>query len=305
MESVLTKSTVKPFFELVTAGAFWGFGFVATIWCFKALAIPAILFYRFAGASIVGFAWLFFKKTEKATLKHEMALALIPSFFLALTLLLQTYGLAGTNATKSAFITTTYVVFVPLISSTLGWEKIRWIHWIWVALACVGGALTLDTGWSEWHAAEILTGLNALAASGHILAVGRIARTSKNSLAFNTWQALFVALLCLPFAAFQWGVSNGGAASQSWNLLALNNIQWVGILSLTLGSSFLAFLLQIRAQKKLKASMASLLFLLESPFSFLFAFLLLGESMGPLQTLGAGLILLSCVCTIVTEGRLT
>jgi drug/metabolite transporter (DMT)-like permease len=287
----LSKSTAKPFFELILAGALWGFGFVATVWCFAQWDIPAILFYRFAGAAGLGFLILKWQKVSQETLKKEARLALWPSFFLAMTLLFQTYGLAGTGATKSAFITTTYVVFVPLFSFALGIEKIRWIHWLWVALSLLGGFLTFSVPLNDWSWSEGLTGLNALAASAHILAVGKVAKQSQNSLAFNTWQSFFIAGLCLPL-----GIGRG-----HWSLWPVSAKALIGLLALTFGSSFLAFLLQIRAQKLLKPSLASLLFLLESPFSFVFAFLFLHESLNLTQSCGALLILLACAATIFTE----
>lgn len=70
---------------------------------------------------------------------------------------------------------------------------------------------------------------------------------------------------------------------------------WFGLLSLSLGSSLLGFFLQIRAQKELDASVASILFLLESPMSFIFAYFLLNERLSLLQSVGAALILLACL----------
>jgi drug/metabolite transporter (DMT)-like permease len=51
-----------------------------------------------------------------------------------------------------------------------------------------------------------------------------------------------------------------------------------------------AFFLQIKAQKVLSPSLSSIIFLLESPFASLFAFLLLGDRMTPLQALGGVMI---------------
>ena len=262
----------------------------------RELSVPALLFYRFFGAAITGFLILAWQRMPWSTLRAEARLALGPGFFLAMTLIFQTYGLQGTSATQSAFITTTYIVFVPLLAHIFGLEKIPWIHWIWVGLACGGGFLTLDLSTSNWQWSQIFTCLNALAASAQILMVGQVARHSKSSLALNSWQALYVALLSLPFT-----LVTSSETSNSWNLYHLNLNSIVGLISLTWGSSFLAFLLQIRAQKSLKASTASLLFLLESPFSYAFAFLLLGEFLRPWQIAGAVLILLSCVATLWTE----
>ena len=63
----------------------------------------------------------------------------------------------------------------------------------------------------------------------------------------------------------------------------------------------LAFFLQVSSQKVLSTTTASMLCLLEAPFSFLFATLILGETLIGLQILGAFLILLSSALSIYVD----
>ena len=65
----------------------------------------------------------------------------------------------------------------------------------------------------------------------------------------------------------------------------------MGLLMLGIGSTLIAFYLQIKAQKVLSSTVSSLFFLLESPFALLFAFFLLGESLNMKQGIGALLII--------------
>lgn len=280
--------TAKPLIDLVVAGGFWGFGFVGTIWCLQTLSAPAVILYRFAISALLGMAILTITKISKKDLIAELKISFPAGFLLALTLVLQTYGLPGTGATKSAFITTTYVVIVPIMSHFFGVEKIRWMHWLWVLVAIIGAFYTLNVSLSGWTMAELLTCLNAVTASLHIMWIGRVARKSKNALAFNTAQSMWITIWMFPFIFI----------SDGWDLSHVNTVGWLGMAALGFGSSFIAFLLQIRAQKELSPALASVLFLLESPFSFLFAFLLLGETLLPSQVLGVALILAACVGSI-------
>ena len=72
----------------------------------------------------------------------------------------------------------------------------------------------------------------------------------------------------------------------------------VGILSLGIASSVIAFYLQIRSQKVLSDATASMLFLLESPFAAVFGFLILKEQLRPVQIGGAVIIMLASVMQI-------
>lgn len=167
-----------------------------------------------------------------------------------------------------------------------------------LAFCCHGFAgNSLILNWNSFdlrhlNAGDFLTLICSLLAAYHIIIVGKRAPLSQNDFAFNTFQSMWTALPCLllipiseNFQVFQKG---------SWNLFALDSLGWIGMISLTLGSSLIAFFLQVRAQRVLSPSTASLLFLLESPVSFFFAFTLLGERLSSLQLFGAFLILLSC-----------
>lgn len=281
--------------ELVLAGTLWGFGFVATVWALQTLSTPAIIFYRFFGAFFIGIVLLFIWRKPAGLLKSEALLTLSPGLILCLMLLFQTYGLQMTTATNSGFITTLYVIWVPLFRFVYHRERMGWLYWLSVAMALLGTLLILN--WNSFdpqhlNAGDFLTLICSLLAAYHIIIVGKRAPLSQNDFAFNTFQSMWTALPCLllipiseNFQVFQKG---------SWNLFALDSLGWIGMISLTLGSSLIAFFLQVRAQRVLSPSTASLLFLLESPVSFFFAFTLLGERLSSLQLFGAFLILLSC-----------
>jgi drug/metabolite transporter (DMT)-like permease len=285
---------VKPSIELTFACIFWGFGFIATIWILQFLSPAAVIFYRFALAFIFGSIILFMVRPSKEIIKNEFKLSAIGGLLLSLTLLLQTAGLQFTTATKSAFITTTYVIIVPTLSHFVLKQKVRPLHWLWVTVACIGTLLIVDLQNTTWGWGDSFTVLNAVAAAFHILYVGHIAHRSRQPFAFNVLQSFWACAYCLCIFPFT-------HQSQKWDLLQLDNRAWLGLLSLVFGSTLLGFFLQVRAQKLLSPSLASLLFLLESPISFFFAFWLLHERLTLWPMVGASAILLACLGATLTQ----
>lgn len=280
--------------ELSVAGTLWGFGFIGTIWALGSLSPSAILCYRFAMAFAASFLILLIQKTSKADLKNELWLSLVPAIFLWLTLFTQTVGLKYTTATNSAFITTLYVVLVPVLRALSGAEKLHWQHWFCVTLAMVGtGFIVKAHQISALNWGDLLTLVCSIFAAVHILVVGQRALKTRNDFAFNAFQCFWVSLFSLFVFPF----------SQNWSLAHLDGKVWLGLLSLGFGSSMIAFYLQVRAQKVLSPSVASLLFLLESPSSCLFAYLLLNEQMNFWQWAGAIMILIACALISLAKGE--
>lgn len=271
--------------ELTLAGLLWGFGFIGTVWALGFLSPSAILFYRFSIAFVAGLILLVTRKFSLQHFRDDLALSLIPGAFLWLTLIFQTWGLQFTTATNSTFITTLYVVLVPLLRSLTGEERLHWFHWLCVTLALLGTAFIVQIqNLSGLNWGDLLTLLCAVFAALHILVVGQRASKTRSDFAFNTFQSFWVAFFSLLIFPF----------SSKWSLSGMDNKAWIGILSLGFGSSMIAFFLQVRSQKEISPSVASLLFLLESPASCFFAYLLLSEKLDSWQWFGAGLILMAC-----------
>ena len=302
MSSDTRSAETRAVTELVLAGVLWGFGFIAATWSLEAAGPLAITGWRFIVAGIIGS--IVFHRGLRHNFAKLTRLSMLPGFFISLTLVLQTWGLLYTTATKSAFLTCLYVLIVPTLQTVRGGRRpsrfllgCGIVALFGVALMC--GLLSFQTTGGNlsdrelWNRGDVLTILCAIAASAHILAVDSVTEKmgpSLDSFAFNTMQSLWAGVpalvLALPIFGLEDGVFLPMAVLQheSWKPLA-------GIMSLTLGSTLIAFALQVRAQKVIAPSLASLLFLLESPSAALFAFLLLGESMRLEQLIGGTLII--------------
>ena len=296
----LTK--LRAIIELVIAAMMWGMGFVAIVWCLREASPLAISGWRFVIAGIVGL--LFARKFIFTTSAREfMKIAWLPGLLIAATVGFQTWGLMFTTATKSGFITCLYVLIVPLLEPLFGGAKPtrRLLACSFVALVGVGLMCGLFSNTeldekSRLNIGDFLTLICAFAASAHIFVIGAVHRRlgpDFNGFHFNTAQSLGAGLPTLAVAL----AIEPGAFEMPWHLLNVSlsgsSLPFLGLLSLTFCSTLIGFALQVRAQRVLSPSTASLIFLLESPFAALFALIFLGETMGPTQLFGGILILTS------------
>jgi drug/metabolite transporter (DMT)-like permease len=282
--------------ELLVAASLWGFGFVAAIWAMTEVNASELSFVRFALAALL-LAPMALRRSARQQIKTLTILSFWPGVLLAGTLLVQTWGLQYTTATKSGFITTLYVVFVPLLESALTRTRLPRQLIACVALSFLGALLIVNINLSEMNKGDGLTLLCALIAAVQIYVVGWVSPKVDSPFLFNSLQATWAALFCLPFA---WGE---GLVTKISGFAGWSTKAQIGLLALAFGSTVIAFTLQVRAQKTLSPTVSSLLFLLESPMALLFAMLFLQERLGGLEALGAGLIFFSAVAASLVESR--
>lgn len=272
--------------ELIFAGVLWGFGFVAAVWALKAFTPTETLVYRFIIASVIGeIIYLALRGVNFSTIREDLVRALPAGFLLGSMLLLQTIGLKYTTATKSGFLTSLYVILVPIINLLLFKKKSSGKSYLLVGVALGGTFLLVDANLSDINVGDLWTLACSVIAALHIIYIGRISNKVGNAFRFNNFQSFWCLLCLLPLLLFQDSVTFTTDIPEAW----------LGILALGLGSSIVAFYLQIRTQKILSDTTASMLFLLESPFAAIFGFLILSERLNTLQTVGAVVILLASV----------
>jgi len=292
-----------PYFLIIAATTIWGFGFIATKWALVALAPVWLTTIRYAVAFLVMVPFLMYSsKNERMVAlsrnsKRLWIYALICAALLSGLMIFQTKGLVHTSATNSAFLTTLYAIFVPMITFALFRTQMS-THYIFaVGAAAFGSALLCGMDVSmlidgQWNAGDLYSIFGALFAALHIVGLERLTRKPVNIHMFNALQYLFTAIFVLPFAIiFEPQIIHTSVDTIS---LALG-----GLLFLAIPSTVGAFSLQTFAQKSLPSSTASLLLLLESPFAMFFAYLLLNESVDTSKMVGAILIICSSLLVVL------
>jgi len=210
----------------------------------------------------------------------------------------QTIGLRFTTASKSAFITGLTIPMVPLLTSIVYRTKPRLAELGGVLCATLGMSLmTLpDMHLQNVNPGDLLTVFCAVAFAGHIVALGYFSNWAIGKgygfEALAVWQiASAAALATLSFRWLDtphWRMSPGLAVA-----LAIT-----GLLA-----TALAFTVQAWAQRYTTATRTALIYSLEPVFAWAFSWLLSGEVLSGLATLGAVLILAGILLVELKRGE--
>lgn len=201
---------------------------------------------------------------------------------------MQTLGLNLTTASNSAFITGTYVVFIPLI----GWLVTRRLQprqLVIALIACIGlSGLSLDSN-LQINIGDLLVLAGAVGYAAHFLILDHYTKGYDSLLITGLQVASSTVLLAIAALLFE-----PLPTAASFPPTVLQALLFTGILCTVLG-----FWVQSSAQKALPPTTASILFTAESVFGALFGVLLLHEQLIPRQIAG-GLLLVACMVASVT-----
>ena len=190
---------------------------------------------------------------------------------------LQQIGLIYTTAGKGGFITTMYIILVPIFGLFLKQKPPKTVG-ISVVLAAVGLYLISGAGFTAINIGDVLMLGCAVAFAVQILIMDRVAG-ELNSMALNLSQALVCGVVA--------GVCALCFDTLSWeNILACwFPLCWAGIMSMGI-----AYTLQIVGQKSIEPTTASLLMSFESVFAAISGWLLLNESFTTTEGIGCALV---------------
>jgi drug/metabolite transporter (DMT)-like permease len=283
---------------LALSSTIWGFGFIATKFTLISFGPFWAHALRFIIAGILGIPFLLYKKSFKNSGTPWLQ-GFIAASFLTGTLLFQTLGISKTTIAKSGFITTLYSFFVPLTLMVIYRKKFRNSFWFLVLMALFGMALLCNLEVTDLNVGDLLILVCSMFASFHIIYIGIAARRIKNPVEFNFIQNIFVGLQGIILAIIFEGKVN------LHPLLDFNSKAFKSIIFLSVISSMIAFTVQVVAQKKIPTHIASLIFLLESPFAAWFGYIYLNERLNLMNLMGAGLILLSVILVPILGREVT
>lgn len=190
---------------------------------------------------------------------------------------LQQIGIGYTTVGKAGFITAMYIVIVPVLGIFLK-KKTSWLVWSSVVLASMGlYFLCMKESFSIGRG-DLYVMACAVVFSVHILLVDHFSPKVDG-----------VSLACLQFLVS--GVI-AGVAALIWEQPELSSIlaAWAPILYAGILSSGVGYTLQVVGQKGVDPTIASLILSLESVFSVLAGWLLLGQGLSGREWLGCGLM---------------
>jgi drug/metabolite transporter (DMT)-like permease len=216
---------------------------------------------------------------------------LIAGFFLFAGSGFQQVGLLYTTAGNAGFITSLYVVLVPIVLFLVWREKFHWMAALAVILAGVGVFLLSTGGTFEVRKGDAIELVGAVAWTLHVIILGKYAARFE-SISFSVGQLIVCGCLNL-------GI---GLLFEPW--VPLTGSLILAIVYTAFFSLGLCYTLQIWAQRHTPPADAALILSLESVFSVLSGWLILNETLRGIQILGCGLIFLAVLLSQFKEWNL-
>ena len=209
---------------------------------------------------------------------------------LAVASTLQQWGILFTTVGKAGFITAMYIVIVPLLGIFIG-KKVRPLIIGCVAIAVVGFYFLCMTESLRLGLGDFLVLLCAIAFSIHILVIDhfspKVDRVKMSAIQFLT------AAIISAVPTLLWEQPVFTEILQAWQPVLYAGVMSCGV----------AYTLQIIAQKNADPTVASLLLSLESVFSVLAGWVLLGQGLSLKELFGCVLIFCAIILAQLPEKK--
>lgn len=171
--------------------------------------------------------------------------------------ILQTAGLAHTDASVSGFVTGMYVVLTPVIAAVVLRQRIGMLSWCAVALATVGLAFLSLRGLSVGFG-EAITFASAILYATHIVLLSAWS-TARDAYGLAVVQMAIIGVMCF--------------AATGWNGVVIPDraTDWASIAYMAVVAGAIAMLAQTWAQAHLPATRAAIIMTMEPVFAATFA----------------------------------
>jgi len=274
---------------LFLIAAIWGFSFVAQRAGMEFIGPYLFNGIRFALGSLSLIPLYLYNrninKQEPSVVNHKESIikkGLLLGFILFIAASFQQIGMQYTTAANGGFITSLYVILVPIFSVFFK-KKIQNAVWGGAIIAVIGMYFLSIQGELKLSWGDTLVLISAVFWASHVMLIGKYAPRGSIIL-LSIIQFGITAILSLLVAIFT------------------EEIIWQGIqdaaIPIIYGGVFsvgIAYTLQIFAQKKVAAEQAAIILSFESAFAMLGGWLLLSETLSFRSLLGATLMLIGII----------
>lgn len=275
-------SKIKGAAILLLASLIWGTAFVYQDQIHGALSPFAVNGIRMLLGGITLLPYILIKKV-KITDKRIILGGIVCGIVLGTAAFLQQYGISvyGANeavAGKSGFLTSLYIIFLPIITVFMG-KRLKFTLIISILLATLGLYLLCIKSGFAVSTGDIFVLACAVCFAVHILVIEYFVRYGD-------------AVLLSVIQLFTTGaVSLALSFVFEHNNYANITLVWFPLLFLGVFSSGIAYTLQIVGQKHLREpTVATLIMSLESVFAALAGWVLSGERLAPKELFGCALV---------------
>lgn len=300
-----TASRFTGEFVLFLITLLWGSTFVIVKQSLSDVSPYLFVAVRFSIAALVLLPVVLWRK------KNKGEIFIWPGIFLGIWLFLgfitQTIGLNHTTATKSGFITGTFVVLIPFFQIFIEKKKPSKGTMIGICIVFVGLLFLSSSGNSifefvgslgkGFNIGDFLTLLGAVFFSIHVVYLDKFSKEySPLSLLFSQ----FVLVSVFSFASAFLSPAAGSGPLQ-WNL---TGFVVFSLLYTALIATLMNIALQTKYQKTVSPSKAGIIYSLEPIFSAVLAYFVLNEKISNFGYIGSALIFTGLVISEVLDNYL-
>lgn len=213
--------------------------------------------------------------------KSTIIAGIICGSVLCLAINLQQFGLVHTTVANASFITTLYVIMVPIACLFLFKQKVMANVWVAVVLAMAGVYFLSLSGGLYVNVGDILIFLCAIVFAAQILVISHFS-PKHNVFALACVQFYTVSIISFTLALIFEGPSMTGLVAAGPYVL------YTGVLS-----SGVAYVLQMKAQKTTHPTIAAILFSFEGVVAAFTAWFILSQFLTAREILGCVLIFMA------------
>ena len=248
----------------------------------------------FAALILTPIAWGHAGSELRSITRRDWLWGLLSGGFLAVHFAAWITSLAYTSVASSNALVATNPIFVALASVLIFRERLRWTVWSGVLLTVCGAVLIAFSDHGGGSGSNPLLGdllalLGAICASGYLL-VGRALRTHLSTLAY-IWLVYSSAAVILL----------GWMALAGYSLWGLPPVVYLLLLGLAVGPQLLGHTSFNWALRYLSATFITVAILGEPIGSAALAYILLQQTVQPLQLVGGGVLLAGIVVATLAE----
>ncbi|UTW45672.1 DMT family transporter [bacterium SCSIO 12696] len=292
------QSPIKAIWLLIFVCMIWGLMFVLVDQTIEHLPVHSFHAFRFGVAALCLLPlWKLDKEAKGLTFSRSLwvsaaGLALI----MFVSFATQTVGMKYTTVSNTGFITGLCVPLVPIIGLLLFRARVKAIAWVGVLCTTAGIYLLTVGDKLSFNRGDALVLIAACAFALHIVITGRVAPKFP-LIPLCTLQLAAVSLYSL-FAA----LATEPVGEQTLQALQ-HPIVWVTILTSGMLATALAFWAQTASQRILEPYKVGLIFATEPLFTHIAAALILGERLGGMGWLGAGMIVAGMLVAELADRR--
>ena len=283
------KVKVFLYLGLLATTAVWGGAFLVM----KDSLVRQDVYSFLASRFILAAAFMFIYKPKSLTGldRKFVKRAVLIGLLLCSGFIFQTFGLTQTTVSNTGFITGLYLVFTPLISWILLKREIFKVQWLAVLVATIGLYFISFNGIS-FGIGEILVLISALLFAGQIVALGEWSDGE------NTYALTLIQILVSAVIFFALSLKDGFQ-------LPPDNAVWSAVFYTAFFATFLGFLIQVKAQSIMSATVAGVLLAMETPFALFFGLYFDNDPITLRIISGGTLVLIAMALVIWSDSKHT